>query len=63
MKLYLLTNKFKYSDFNDPADSVGIFDSPEAVEKAKVDYMNSMPVLPHDTFRFHIEEFELNKIQ
>lgn len=62
MSVYLLTNKFKYSDFNDPADIVGIFDSPEAVEKAKQDYMNLMPTLPHDIFRFNIEEFELNKI-
>lgn len=62
MKVYLLTNKFKYSDFNDPPDIVGIFDSQEAAEKAKQDYMDLMPTLPHDIFRFYIEEFELNKI-
>ena len=62
MKLYLLTNKFKYNDFNDPAGIIGIFDSPEAVEKAKHDYMNLMPTLPHDIFRFYVEEFELNTI-
>ena len=62
MMVFLLTNKFKYSDFNDPADIIGIFDSPESVEKAKRDYMDLMPTLPHDIFRFSVEEFELNKI-
>ena len=62
MKLYLLTNKFKYSEYNSYPDIVGIFDSPEAVEKAKQDYMDLMPTLPHDIFRFGVEEFELNKI-
>ena len=62
MKVYLLTNKFKYGDFNDPPDPVGIFDSPESVEKAKQDYMDLMPTLPHDIFRFSVEEFELNKV-
>ena len=34
----------------------------KVVEKAKQDYMNLMPTLPHDIFRFSIEEFELNKV-
>ena len=62
MKMYFLTNNFRYSDPEDPAERVGIFDSIEAVEKAKEDYMAMMPSLPRDTFRFHVEEFELNKI-
>lgn len=62
MKIYLLTNIFKYSDPTDVPDRVGIFDSPEAVEKAKQDYMDLMPTLPHDIFKFYVEEFELNKI-
>ena len=62
MKLYLLTNEFRYSDPTDVPEYVGIFNSIEAAEKAKVDYMNLMPTLPHDLFRFHVEEFELNKI-
>ena len=62
MKLYLLTNKFKYSEYHAYPDIVGIFDSLEAVEKSKQDYMNLMSTLPHDIFRFNIEEFELNKI-
>jgi hypothetical protein len=62
MKLFLLTNEFKYNDLTDPIERVGIFDSAEAAEKAKLDYMAMMPSLPQDIFRFHIEEFELNKI-
>ena len=62
MKLYLLTNEFKYSDPTDVPDRVGIFDSIEAVEKAKQDYMDLMPTLSHDISKFRVEEFELNKI-
>ena len=39
MRVYLLTNKFKYSEYHAYPDIVGIFDSREAVEKAKQDYM------------------------
>ena len=62
MKVYLLTNRFKYSDFYDPADTIGIFDSSVAVEKAKQDYMDLMPTLPHDIFKFRVEEYEINRI-
>ena len=62
MKLYLLTCKFKYSEPFEYPDIVGIFDSLEAVEKGKLNYMKLMPTLPQDIFRFSVEEFELNKI-
>ncbi len=62
MKLYLLINEFKYSDPADDPDRVGIFDSLEAVEQGKKDFMDSMPTLPHDLFKFYVEEFELNKL-
>lgn len=62
MKLYLLTNKFKYSDPTDVQDRVGIFDSLEAVEKGKKDFIESMPSLSPDIFKFYVEEFELNKL-
>lgn len=62
MTVYLLTNEFKYNDLTDPIERVGIFDSLEAAEQAKKDYMAMMPSLPHDIFRFHVEEFELNKL-
>lgn len=62
MKLYLLTNEFKYHDPGELPDRVGIFDSLEAVEKAKQDYMDLMPTLPHYLFKFYVEEFELNKV-
>ena len=62
MKLYLLTNEFKYADPEDVPERVGIFDSMDKVEKAKQDYMNLMSTLPHDIFRFHVEEYEINRI-
>ena len=62
MKLYLLTNKFKYSDPDELPERVGIFDSMDKVEKAKQDYMNMMPTLPHDIFKFRVEEYEINRI-
>ena len=62
MKLYLVTNEFKYADPTDVPERVGIFDSMDKVEKAKQDYMNMMPTLPHDIFKFRVEEFELNKV-
>ena len=62
MKLYLLTNEFKYGDLTDAPDRIGIFDSLEAVEKGKKDFMDSVPTLPHDIFKFIVEEFELNKV-
>ena len=51
MKLYLLTNEFKYSDPTDAPDRVGIFDSLAAVEKAKQDYMDLIHTLPYDIFK------------
>ena len=62
MKLYLLTNEFKYSDPGDVPERVGIFDSPEAIEKAKQDYMDRVPTLPHYIFKFNVEEYEINRI-
>lgn len=62
MKLYLLTNEFRYADPTDVPDRVGIFDSIEAVEQGKKDFMDSMPTLSHDLFKFYVEEFELNKL-
>ena len=62
IKLYLLTNEFKYADPEDAPERVGIFDSMDKVEKAKQDYMDLMPTLPHDIFKFRVEEFELNRI-
>ena len=62
MKLYLLTNEFKYADPEDRPERVGIFDSIDKVEKAKQDYMDLMPTLPHDIFKFYVEEFELNTV-
>ena len=62
MKLYILTNKFKYSEYSSYPDTIGIFDSLEAVEKAKQAYMDMMPELPHDIFRFYVAEFEINKV-
>lgn len=62
MRLWLLTNVFNYSDPDEPPDRVGIFDSFEAMEKGKVEYMKLMPTLPRDTFNFVAEEFELNKV-
>lgn len=62
MKLYLLTNEFKYADPGDVPERVGIFDSIDKVEKAKQDYMDLMPTLPHDIFKFRVEEYEINRI-
>ena len=62
MKLYLLTNIFKYSDPTDVPDRVGIFDSMDKVETAKQDYMELMPTLPRDIFKFQVEEYEINRI-
>ena len=62
MRLWLLTNIFNYSDPDELPDRVGIFDSFEAMEKAKVEYMKLMPTLPRDMFNFVAEEFELNKV-
>ena len=62
MKLFLLTNEFKYSDPGDVPERVGIFDSMDKVEKAKQDYMDLMPTLSCDIFKFGVEEFELNTV-
>ena len=62
MKLYLLTNEFKYADPGDLPERVGIFDSRDKVEKAKQAYMDLMPTLPHDIFKFRVEEYEINRI-
>ena len=62
MNLSMLTNEFKYADPEDVPERVGIFDSLDKVEKAKQDYMDLMPTLPHDIFKFQVEEYEINRI-
>lgn len=59
MKLYVLSGYYNQSDM---ITLIGVFDSKEKVEAAKIDFLDNYQIQEKELWEFYTDEFELNQI-
>ena len=59
MKLYVLSGYYNQSDM---VTLIGVFDSEEKVEAAKIDFLDNYQIQEKELWNFYTDEFDLNKI-